>query len=96
VPAAVKIFVGNKIDLRESASRSARDPKSAPITRDTAKSVIEGELKCQYLECSALTREGLREVFEESVRAVLRRKAGGRSEKAMRSNEGSSCNCQLI
>ena len=56
VPAATKVFVGNKIDLRESATKAAKDPKSAPITRETAKAVIEGELKCQYFECSALTR----------------------------------------
>ena len=96
VPTATKIFVGNKIDLRESASKNSKDPKTAPIARETAKSLIEGELKCSYLECSALTREGLKEVFEESVRTVLRKKSGGRGEKPMKSNEGSNCNCQLI
>ena len=40
VPSAVKIFVGNKVDLRESASKNAKDPKSAPIAKDTAKGVI--------------------------------------------------------
>jgi GTPase SAR1 family protein len=96
VPSAVKIFVGNKIDLRDSASKNAKDPKSAPIAKETAKAVIEGELKSQYLECSALTREGLKKVFEEAVRAVTRRKTGSRSEKTLSKNEGSSCNCQLI
>ena len=95
VPSAIKIFLGNKIDLRESASKSAKDPKSAPIAKETAKNVIEGELKCKYLECSALTREGLREVFEESVRAVLRNSNRRQNEK-MGKNEGSGCNCQLI
>ncbi len=41
MPGAVKIFVGNKIDLRETASKSATDPKLAPIARDTAKTLIE-------------------------------------------------------
>lgn len=96
VPTAIKIFVGNKIDLRESATKAAKDPKSAPITRETAKSVIENELKCRYVECSALTREGLKEVFESAVRAVIQRKGGNRSERATIKNEGSNCNCQLI
>lgn len=96
VPSAVKIFVGNKIDLRESATKTAKDPKSAPITRQTAKSVIENELKCKYVECSALTREGLKEVFEESVRAVIQKKGGNRSQNTTSKNEGSNCNCQLI
>jgi GTPase SAR1 family protein len=95
VPSAIKIFVGNKVDLREQATRSASDPKTAPITRETAKAVIENELKCKYLECSALTREGLKEVFEEAVRAVMRKK-GGRVDRPVAKNEGSNCNCQLI
>lgn len=56
MPAAIKIFVGNKVDLREQATRNAKDPKTAPITKETAKTVIENELKCKYVECSALTR----------------------------------------
>jgi GTPase SAR1 family protein len=60
VPSAIKIFVGNKIDLREQAAKHAKDSKSAPIARDTARAVIENELKCKYVECSALTREGLK------------------------------------
>ncbi len=54
------MFVGNKIDLRDSATKNATNPKNAPIAKETAKSVIEGELQCKYVECSALTREGLK------------------------------------
>lgn len=41
MPGAIKIFVGNKTDLRDSAARNAKDPKSAPIARETAKALIE-------------------------------------------------------
>ena len=33
VPSAPKIFVGNKIDLREEYEKKCTDPKQAPITR---------------------------------------------------------------
>lgn len=52
----MKIFVGNKIDLREQYTKNSKDPKTAPIIKETARKVFEEELKCKYLECSALTR----------------------------------------
>jgi len=39
-----------------------------------------------YLECSALTRDGVRGVFEAAARAALQRKA----------NNGRESGCQLI
>ena len=33
VPKAPKIFIGNKIDLREEYQKKCKDPKSAPIAR---------------------------------------------------------------
>lgn len=33
MPSAVKIFVGNKIDLREKYQRETTDPKKAPIVK---------------------------------------------------------------
>lgn len=50
---------------------------------------------CKYLECSALTQEGLKEIFDEAVKAVLKKK--NKNSRQVRQNEGSSCKmCQLI
>jgi GTPase SAR1 family protein len=75
-----KIFIGNKVDLRDSARGENRDPKNAPIEKETAKRIIEDEFKCKYFECSALSRVGLKEIFEESMRIVIRRKVPGASK----------------
>ena len=41
MPNAAKIFVGNKIDLRDEAEKTNKDPKTAPIARETARKIIE-------------------------------------------------------
>lgn len=77
------ILVGNKTDLRSDikvvASLQAQDLK--PVTK------AEGQEKARelgavgYQECSALTQEGLTEVFEAVVRAVRRPNLKPRSSR---------------
>jgi Ras-related C3 botulinum toxin substrate 1 len=66
-----KIFVGNKTDLRDEHLQMKKDPKDAPILKVTAQKVIEEEFKCKYMECSALTQDGLKPVFDAAMRTVL-------------------------
>lgn len=80
--------MGNKIDLRESSEfQNIQNPKDKPITSETvcfcltfeftnfkqAASLI-GQKNCKFLECSALTKEGLKEVFDEAIKTVLKQK----------------------
>jgi len=69
-----KIFVGNKIDLREEFQVVKKDPKDQPILRESARKIIEEEFQCKYMECSALTQDGLKAVFDEAMRIVLQKK----------------------
>jgi hypothetical protein len=41
VPNTLKIFVGNKIDLRSEYRNKNKNPKDAPVERETAKKIIE-------------------------------------------------------
>lgn len=67
--------MGNKIDLREEYLEKIKDPKKAPIRKEVARKVIEEEHNgAKYLECSALTREGLNEVFNEVMRMAISNK----------------------
>jgi GTPase SAR1 family protein len=69
-----KIFVGNKIDLRDEYAIMKKDPKETPIMKETAQKIIEEEFHCKYMECSALTQQGLKNIFDESMRMVMKSK----------------------
>jgi len=67
------ILVGTKSDLRKKAAMletmkaAGEEPVSVEVAVQMQKEI--GAIK--YLECSALTQEGLVNVFEEAVRVVL-------------------------
>ena len=78
---APKIIVGNKIDLRNEKNAKTH------ITKQEAEALVMKK-KCKYIECSALTQEGLKSVFEEAIRSCL-----GGKDKAVDAERG--C-CTLI
>lgn len=57
------ILVGTKKDLRKTTSNA--------LSREQGEQLAEAIGAYKYLECSALTQEGLTEVFEEAMRVVL-------------------------
>lgn len=68
------IFAGTKIDLREdreTLSALAEQGLSA-LKREQGQKLANKVRAVKYMECSALTQRGLKQVFDEAVRAVLR------------------------
>ena len=69
-PNAPKIIAGNKIDLRDD--NLVENSKNVHVLKKTAEKAI-ADKGCKYLECSALTQEGLKPVFDEAIRSVLKK-----------------------
>ena len=67
------ILVGTKQDLRKDIVTIERlkDQHQVPITRAEGLKLKKEIRAVNYVECSALTQEGVRDVFNEAVKVVL-------------------------
>jgi Ras-related C3 botulinum toxin substrate 1 len=64
-PGVPFLLIGTKSDVRDKAS-------SKDIITTQQGEALKEELKAfKYLECSALTQRGLKQVFDEAIRCVL-------------------------
>jgi GTPase SAR1 family protein len=77
--------------MRDEYAIMKKDPKEAPIMRETARKIIEEEFQCKYMECSALTQEGLKNIFDEAMRMVIQKKM-----KPIVKKKKESSSCSLI
>uniref|UniRef100_A0A2K5EZJ3 Cell division control protein 42 homolog n=1 Tax=Aotus nancymaae TaxID=37293 RepID=A0A2K5EZJ3_AOTNA len=67
------LLVGTQIDLRDDPSTIEKlaKNKQKPITPETAEKLACDLKAVKYVECSALTQKGLKNVFDEAILAAL-------------------------
>ena len=67
------LLVGTKIDLRDDDKTVAElaRTKQEPITFEMGKELAKELQAVKYVECSALTQQGLKNVFDEVIHAAL-------------------------
>ncbi|KAI1709938.1 ras family domain-containing protein [Ditylenchus destructor] len=67
------ILVGTQADLREDVATidMLAKNKQKPISTDQARKMAKEIKAAKYLQCSALTQSGVKEVFDEVVRMAL-------------------------
>lgn len=82
------ILVGTKSDLRDDPlmKQSLRNKGLSFVDQGEAKSLAKEIGAVEYLECSAMTQDGLKTVFDVCIRAAL----SAQKEKASKKKSG--CN----
>ncbi|KAF7354188.1 GTP binding protein Cdc42 [Mycena venus] len=67
------LLVGTQVDLRDDSSRKEKlgRQNQRAVTNAEGWNLAREMGASRYLECSALTRKGLRDVFEEAIMVVL-------------------------
>ena len=67
------LLVGTKLDLREDTEtiNRLREKNLAPVSFEQGMQKQKEINAVKYMECSALTQKGLKQVFDEAIRAVL-------------------------
>jgi Ras family protein A len=76
------ILVGNKKDLRNDPNtiKELGKMKQEPVKPEEGRAMAEKINAFAYLECSAKSKEGVREVFETATRAALQVKKKKRTK----------------
>ena len=72
-PGTPIVLCATKLDLREDKDTIDRlaEKKLAPISLAQGQQMAKEIGAVKYVECSALTQKGLKEVFDEAIRAVI-------------------------
>jgi len=72
-PNTPMILVGTKLDLREDRDtiEKLREKRMSPISYQQGTQMARDIQSVKYLECSALSQKGLKNVFDDAIRAVL-------------------------
>jgi small GTP-binding protein len=82
-PGTPFIIIGMKMDCRTDpkavATMEAR--RIQPITRARGEALCAETRGFKYLECSSLTQEGLKQVFDEAIRCVLIARSSAAAKK---------------
>ena len=79
------VLVGNKKDLRndDRSKEELANTKGKPVKAKHGWSMAKKINAFAYLECSAKTKEGVREVFETATRAALQEKKKIKKSKCL-------------
>jgi len=72
-PNSKLILVGTKLDVREDKEKLEKlGDGMKPVDSQDGENLANEIGAIKYMECSALTQKGLKQVFDEAIKAILR------------------------
>ena len=94
-PVTPFILLGTKVDLRGDRATLDKLAKKQEklVSKEEGKRMAESRRAATYLECSALTREGVKNLFDDAIRqtATWQRNPGGKKK-----SEKKKCNAMIL
>ena len=77
------ILVGTKLDLRSDPEtiRKLGEKKQQPVSLECGQALADEIGAFKYVECSALTQGGLKQVFDDAIKCVLNHKQAPKKKK---------------
>jgi len=81
-PSAQVLLIGTKIDLRNDQEmiENLKEKGLSPIPSSQGEELAKEIKAFNYLECSALTMDGLKEVFDAAIKAKIMGVKGGKGK----------------
>lgn len=92
------ILVGTKVDLRDDPEflESLKEKGLSPISPAQGEQLAAEIKAVKYMECSALTQKGLKEVFDFAIKNVLVGKGRGGASGGATTSRASRGGCTLL
>eukprot|EP01089_Gocevia_fonbrunei_P013055 TRINITY_DN3241_c2_g1_i1.p1 TRINITY_DN3241_c2_g1~~TRINITY_DN3241_c2_g1_i1.p1 ORF type:complete len:201 (-),score=45.24 TRINITY_DN3241_c2_g1_i1:57-659(-) len=82
------ILVATKADLRTAPEALERlaERKLAPVTLEQGRALAKEIEATKFIECSAVTQQGVKNIFDEAIRAVIspKKQENGKKKKSKR------------
>jgi len=84
-PNSAVILVGTKCDLRDDKEtlERLREKNQVPLTYQQGEQMAKDIKAVCYMECSALTQKGLKQVFDEAIKAVGHTQRAGKTSRCI-------------
>ena len=84
------ILVGTKIDLRRNNREEIEKLQVIPLQTEDGETLANKIEAAGFVECSALTQDGLKNVFDEAIRIAIK------SSNKEKEQESSTYYCQIL